>query len=71
VLARIQCPVTADEYWYRAFYYCAVPKEILDPSEGYDFMDADSAKRAVEETLGKFNPLAPPAKIAERPKEIA
>lgn len=65
VLGKVFEPL-ADELMYRATFYCAVPAEILDTNETFDFVDAESAKAFLDGILAQFDPLAKP-----KPKEPA
>lgn len=65
---RILAKVFVVQYYHRAMFYFVAPKATLDTTEAYDFMDVDAAKRFVEETLLKFDPLAPPKPKAARKK---
>jgi hypothetical protein len=66
---RILAKVVTCSYFYRAQFHFSCPKTVLDVNECYDFMDVLSAKRFIEETLARFDPLAPPKPKAARKRE--
>lgn len=57
--AKIICPATADEYYYRLFFYLETDMD----KEEYQFIDLDSAQRFAESVLdqraGKKTPPVP------------
>ena len=48
---RILAKVHALNYFFRAQFYFACPKETLDTTEAYDFMDVISCMRFCEEQV--------------------
>lgn len=67
VLAKVFGPAGNDEFLYRASFYCAVPPEVLDTSETFDFVDLDSAMAFVDGILAQFDPLAKPRPKVQQP----
>ena len=57
ILARVVEPTHLGGFSFRVWFYCKVPKS-MDSNEGYDFIDVESAKKFVEQTLSNFDPLA-------------
>jgi hypothetical protein len=66
ILARVRCPV-GDEYWWRLYFYCAIPDRVIQKSEeAYDFIDSDSARQFAERVLTSFDPLELAPSASER-----
>ena len=67
---RILAKIVAINYYHRAQFYFTAPKEVLDVSEAYDFMEVDAAKRFIEDSLKSVDPLAPKKPRARKPRKV-
>lgn len=63
---RILAKVHAADYFFRAQFYFVCPKETLDTTEAYDFIDPEPAMRFCEEQVLRVDPLRAPR--ASRPR---